>query len=101
MSLRHGRRGAIVTTCSHGDEIMRAVPVREAKAKFSELLDAVENGEEIMITRNGKPSVRLVPGIDDDRNVRPRQKSFIRFLMEFPGGMEFERDPSPSREVNF
>ena len=73
----------------------------EAKNRLSSLLDRVVAGEEVTITRNGKPSVRLVRGIDDDRNVRPQQKSFIRFLMEFPGGMEFERDPSPSREVSF
>lgn len=80
---------------------MRNVPVREAKAKFSELLDAVEAGEEIMITRNGKPSVKLVPGIGGDAQSKPKQKSFIRFLMEFPGGTEFERNTTPSREVDF
>jgi prevent-host-death family protein len=79
--------------------MMRNVPVREAKAKFSELLDAVESGEEVMITRNGKPSVKLVPGIESD--TKPKQKSFIRFLMEFPGGTEFERNTTSSREVDF
>ncbi len=32
----------------------------EAKTKLSELLDRVERGEEIEITRNGKPVARLV-----------------------------------------
>ena len=41
--------------------VMRSVPVVEAKARFSALLAAVEAGEEIAITRNGRPVARLVP----------------------------------------
>jgi len=33
----------------------------EAKTHFSALLDRVEKGEEITITRHGKPVARLVP----------------------------------------
>ena len=40
---------------------MNAVGDSEAKAKFSELLDRVGRGEEIVITRGGKPAARLVP----------------------------------------
>jgi prevent-host-death family protein len=39
----------------------------EAKNKLSALLDRVEQGEEIVITRHGRPVARLVPnagGID-------------------------------------
>jgi prevent-host-death family protein len=35
------------------------VSVAEAKAKLSELLDKVEAGEEIVITRHGRPVARL------------------------------------------
>jgi antitoxin (DNA-binding transcriptional repressor) of toxin-antitoxin stability system len=38
---------------------MRNVSVAEAKAKLSEILDNVENGEEVVITRRGKPMARL------------------------------------------
>ena len=31
----------------------------EAKANLSKLLDQVENGEEVIIIRNGKPTARL------------------------------------------
>ena len=34
--------------------------VTEAKARFAELLDRVESGEEITVTRRGKPVARLV-----------------------------------------
>jgi antitoxin (DNA-binding transcriptional repressor) of toxin-antitoxin stability system len=35
------------------------VAAHEAKAHLSELLDRVENGEEIIITRRGKPVARI------------------------------------------
>lgn len=42
---------------------MRTVNVLEAKTNLSRLIEAVESGaeEEIVIARNGKPAVRLVP----------------------------------------
>jgi prevent-host-death family protein len=38
---------------------MRKVPVAEAKAHLSDLLKAVEAGEEIVITRRGRAVARL------------------------------------------
>ncbi len=40
---------------------LREVPVKEAKAKLTELLRAVEAGERITLTRHGKPIADLVP----------------------------------------
>ncbi len=40
---------------------MRKVGTFEAKNKLSELLDMVESGEEVLITRHGKEVARLVP----------------------------------------
>ncbi|HTH28827.1 MAG TPA: type II toxin-antitoxin system prevent-host-death family antitoxin [Sphingobium sp.] len=40
---------------------MRHVAVSEFKDKASELIAAAERGEEIVITRHGRPAVRLVP----------------------------------------
>jgi prevent-host-death family protein len=39
---------------------MRTVGVAEAKAKLSELLEEVANGEAVEITRRGKPIAKLV-----------------------------------------
>ena len=44
---------------------MKQIQASEAKAKFAELLDAVERGETIEITRHGKTIARIVP--DEDR----------------------------------
>jgi prevent-host-death family protein len=40
---------------------MREVGAFEAKNKLGQLLDLVERGEEVIITRHGKPVARLVP----------------------------------------
>lgn len=40
---------------------MNTVSVAEAKAHLSELLNQVEAGEEIVITRRGQPIARLAP----------------------------------------
>ena len=46
---------------------MRTIGAFEAKNRLSELLQAVENGEEIMITKHGKPVARLAPVDQFDR----------------------------------
>lgn len=40
---------------------MTTYSIREFKARVSEILRAVDNGEEIVITRRGKPCGRLTP----------------------------------------
>lgn len=40
---------------------MKNVKLADAKARLSELVDRVEAGETVQITRRGKPAARLVP----------------------------------------
>lgn len=40
---------------------MVQVGMHEAKTNLSRLVERVENGEEIVLTRRGKPAARLVP----------------------------------------
>lgn len=40
---------------------MLTVTLVEAKTRLSELLDKVEAGEEIVITRHGRPAARIAP----------------------------------------
>ncbi|MEY2927892.1 MAG: hypothetical protein RL367_2369 [Pseudomonadota bacterium] len=44
---------------------VRRVPVKEAKAKLTELLRAVEAGEHVVVTRNGKAVAQLVPHVEE------------------------------------
>jgi prevent-host-death family protein len=49
---------------------MREIGAFEAKSKLGQLLDRVEAGEEVVITRRGKVVAKLVPpgaGVDRDR----------------------------------
>lgn len=50
---------------------MKQVAAIEAQATLSELLDLVEAGEEVVITRQGEPVARLTP---TDRS-GPRERS--------------------------
>ena len=40
---------------------MTTVPIREARSRLTELARRVEQGETIVITRNGRPVLDLVP----------------------------------------
>jgi prevent-host-death family protein len=46
---------------------MREVQASDAKARLPSLLDEVERGETVVITRHGKPIARIVPEPDDRR----------------------------------
>jgi prevent-host-death family protein len=47
--------------------------VAEAKARFSELLDRAEKGEQLTITRHGKEIARLGPVVDEEAIARRRE----------------------------
>jgi len=52
---------------------MTTVGSFEAKTKLAELLDKVEAGETVTITRRGKAVAMLVPaGVDDEQRARRR-----------------------------
>jgi prevent-host-death family protein len=62
---------------------MREIGAFEAKNKFGQLLDWVEAGDEVVITRRGKVVARLVPpaqevdqqaGIDAAARIRARRR---------------------------
>ena len=56
---------------------MKEVGAFEAKSRLGQLLDQVEAGEEVVITRRGKAVARLVPpgsAFDHERGRRAAQK---------------------------
>jgi prevent-host-death family protein len=50
---------------------MKTVNVHEAKTQLSRLLQAVEEGEEIVIARNGTPVAKLVPHAEERKPREP------------------------------
>jgi len=70
---------------------MKTVAIFEAKNRLSELLVAVEHGEEITITRHGAPIARLVALNANAQPVpeqRERVSAVMRHLRAFGAGAE-------------
>lgn len=65
--LRHARLAFDQRSGQDYDEPMEPVSVYDAKTHLSRLLDAVEAGEEVVITRNGHPVARLVRALPTPR----------------------------------
>ncbi len=80
---------------------MRTMQVREAKAGFSALVEAAENGEPTIIPKHVKPAAMVVP-IEKARKLYPdRNDAFIDFLLTYPGGVELERNQPKLRDYDF
>jgi prevent-host-death family protein len=55
----------------------------EAKTKLAALLDRVQRGEEVTITRHGKPVARLVPIQEEADTRRERKLAAIEWIRKF------------------
>lgn len=65
----------------------------EAKTKLSELLDLVEAGEDIVITRHGKPVARLVGAQDKiGAEKRRRAREAIEWMRQNRSGNVLDGD---------
>jgi prevent-host-death family protein len=68
---------------------MESVGAYEAKTHLPQLLDRVVRGEEIQITRNGRPVARLVPETAADE---PDVRDVIAQIREFRKGRKLGGD---------
>ncbi len=68
---------------------MRHVPLAAFKDKASEYIAAAEQGEEIVITRHGRPAARLTTAIDPEERKRRAREALAR-LMEHRQRMRAE-----------
>lgn len=80
---------------------MKEMQLREAKARFSAVVDAAEGGEPSVITRHGKPAAVVVSFEEWQR--LSKVPSFGWLLMNSPleEGDIPERDQSPPRDPGF
>jgi prevent-host-death family protein len=72
----------------------------EVKNKLSAILDRVENGEEIVITRRGKPVARLVSaaaGADKSRGLKAMNSIIARSKGVTLGGLKIKNLDSEGR----
>jgi prevent-host-death family protein len=71
---------------------MREIGAFEAKNTLGALLDRVLEGEEIVITRHGKPVARLVPNVGVDRSAAQAAAERIRTRAQSLKAGEFHWD---------
>lgn len=69
---------------------MRTTNVAEAKAQLSKLIEKALTGEEVVISKHGKPLVKLVPY---ERDTRPRDLSVRIWEGEVKMAEDFDELP--------
>ena len=75
---------------------MRHVPIAQFKDKMSEVMAAVEAGEDVMITRHGRDYMKLVPA-EEDRIARKR--AAIRALSALGDEIRAKNGPTTAAEI--
>ena len=93
-----------MTTYSNGTIGPRTIKASEFKAKCLRLMDEVaESGDEIVITKNGKPVSRLVPYREKPEAPFGRYKDLIQIHGDIVSPMpsEWFEDPEDSSENLF
>lgn len=77
---------------------MRQIPFAEFKDKASQIISAVEAGEEIVITRHGKPSVRMLPATEALEERRERARAALEEMAKHRERMRAEGRTVSSEE---
>lgn len=85
------------------NRVTRTISAREANQQFSQLLAAVERGEEVTITRQGHPVAVMAPvarPVDDEARSRRAEavERMVALMQEgLPLGGPFTRDEMHER----
>lgn len=80
---------------------MNIVQIREAKASFSALVAAAENGRPTLVSRHGQPCAMIVPVADGARLYPLEMPNLANHLLAMPAPLETERDLTPLRGMDF
>lgn len=78
---------------------MKTVHLRDAKARFSALVEAAERGEATIVTKHGRPAAAVVPAADAKRLYSEERPSFATLLASIPEEIELERSTDAARDV--
>ncbi len=102
-SMLNFRLDALIWSRDHisPERLMPTINLKDAKVGFSSLVDKAIKGEFVTITRHGKPVAALVSVEAAEiarRALEGKRSGLVAYLRTFPGG-DFERTPSPSRDV--
>lgn len=97
----HGEARGVPGTLSSRSrlvEVMRTVSMKEAKRKLSRLVDAAADGEPFIISRAGKPVVKVV-AVEAPESGAVRRIGFLDGQIVVPG--DFDRRGSDEIEAQF
>ena len=79
------------------------INLKEAKAGLSGLLDRAVKGQFVTITRH-KKAVAVIVSVETAElaktALRQKRQGLAAHLLKFPGGIEIERNPAPSRDID-
>ena len=84
---------------------MRQVSLREANQNFAKLIAEVEAGEQVVLTRRGRPVARIVPEARKKRELTPEQQAAYERLVALMnrghrgGGQGVNRDEIYDRRI--
>ena len=79
---------------------MDIVQIREAKASFSALVAAAENGRPTLVSRHGLPCAMIVPVADGARLYPLEMPNLANYLLAMPAALEVQRDATPLRGID-
>jgi len=77
---------------------MREIQASDAKARLPQLLDEVERGETLIITRHGRAIARIVPEVDRRQEEVDRALASIRELRKRTRKVSIEKILSAKEE---
>lgn len=87
---RATRRGIILTSQFDWLKFMQTIQASEAKTHFLRILDQVEQGETVIVTRHGRPIARISPQAGEDRDKVNRAIEEMRELRKRMGRLSVE-----------
>jgi antitoxin Phd len=79
---------------------METLQIREAKASFSAVVAAAENGRPTIISRHGHPCAMIVPIADGKRLYPVETSSLASYLLGMPERLDTVRDTTPLRGID-
>ena len=79
---------------------MKEVTLRDANQQFSKLVrEVAETGEEVVVLRNGKAAVKIVPAEQPGkRTLTPEQKAALNSFLDFARNSTAKSDGPWTRE---
>lgn len=79
---------------------MDTVQIRDAKASFSALVAAAEQGRPTLVSRHGQPCAMIVPVADGARLYPLDMPNLANYLLALPEALDTQRDTTPLRGIH-